>query len=256
MGQRMSYQVRTPVFEGPLDLLLRLITERQLEITEVSLLDLVDEYLAHLALLPDLDLDSASEFLVIAATLIQLKARRLLPGSAGVDLDEELALAEERDRLLSRLLACLTYKDVAAVIAHRLEATGRMLGRYAGLDPGLIPPPPLLHLPVSAADLASLAGRLLSRSREVELDHLDLDLPSVTAAIEEVRSRVAAEMQTDFERLTAHLARPLEVVAYFLAVLELARWGLVRAAQEHPDAPIVLQHRADAEAELVSEWPS
>ncbi len=90
----------------------------------------------------------------------------------------------------------------------------------------------------------------------MELDHLDLDLPSVTAAIEEVRSRVAAEMETDFERLTAHLGRPLEVVAYFLAVLELARWGLVRAAQEHPGAPIVLQHRADAEAELVSEWPS
>ena len=252
----MTYQVRTPVFEGPLDLLLRLITERQVEITEVSLLDLVDEYLAHLALLPDLDLDSASEFLVIAATLIQLKARRLLPGSEAVTLDDELALAAERDRLLSRLLACLTFKDVAAVIAHRLEATSRMVGRYAGLDPGLVPPPPLLHLPVSAADLASLATRLLSRSRDVELDHLDLDLPSVTAAIEEVRSRVAAEMETDFERLTAHLGRPLEVVAYFLAVLELARWGLLRAAQEHPDAPIVLQHRADAEAELVSEWPS
>jgi len=236
MGQHMSYQVRTPVFEGPLDLLLRLITERQVEITEVSLLDLVDEYLAHIALLPDLDLDSASEFLV--------------------NLDEELALAEERDRLLSRLLACLTFKDVAAVLAHRLEATGRMVGRYAGLDPGLLPPPPLVHLPVTAAELAALASRLLSRRREPELDHLDLDLPSVAAAIEEVRRRVAAEMETDFERLTAHLGRPLEVVAYFLAVLELARWGLVRAAQEHPDAPIILHHRAGPDRELVSEWPS
>lgn len=252
----MSYQVRTAVFEGPLDLLLRLITERQVEITEVSLLDLVDEYLAHLALLPDLDIDSASEFLVIAATLIQLKARRLLPGSAAVDLDEELALAEERDRLLSRLLACLTFKDVAAVLAHRLEATARLVGRYAGLDPGLVPPPPLVNLPVTAADLAGLATRLLSRRRELELDHLDLDLPSVAAAIEEVRRRVAAEVQTDFERLTAHLGRPLEVVAYFLAVLELARWGLVQAAQEHPGAPIVLHHRTNPDRELVSEWPS
>ena len=256
MGQHMSYQVRTPVFEGPLDLLLRLITERQVEITEVSLLDLVDEYLAYLALLPDLDLDSASEFLVIAATLIQLKARRLLPGSEAVDLDEELALAGERDRLLSRLLACLTFKDVAAVIGHRLEATGRMVGRYAGLDPGLLPPPPLVHLPVTAAELATLATRLLSRLREPDLDHFDLDLPSVADAIEEVRRRVAAEMETDFERLTAHLDRPLDVVAYFLAVLELARWGLVRAAQEHPGAPIVLHHRADPDRELVSEWPT
>jgi segregation and condensation protein A len=250
----MSYQVSTPVFEGPVDLLLRLITEHQLEITEVSLLDLVDAYLAHVALLPDLDLDSASEFLVIAATLIQLKARRLLPDAAAVDLDEELALAQERDRLLSRLLACLTYRDVAAVIAHRMEATSRLMGRYVGLDPGIVPALPVLHLPVGAADLASLAERLLARRREPDLDHLDLDLPSVAAAIEDVRRRVAAEVQTDFERLTAHLGRPIEVVAYFLAVLELARWGLVQAAQEHPGAPIVLHHRAEADQELVSEW--
>jgi segregation and condensation protein A len=252
----MSYEVRTPVFEGPLDLLLRLITERQVEITQVSLLDLVDAYLAHLALLPDLDLDSASEFLVIAATLIQLKARRLLPEAGGVDLDEELALAAERDRLLSRLLACLTFKDVAAVIGHRLEATARLVPRYAGLDPGIVPPPPLVRLPMTADQLAALAARLLSRRHEPELDHLDLDLPSVAEAIAEVRRRVAAELHTDFETLTAHLARPLEVVAYFLAVLELTRWGLLEAAQEHPRAPILLHHRAEPDHQLVSEWPS
>lgn len=252
----MTYQVTTPVFEGPLDLLLRLITERQVEITEVSLVELVDAYLAHLALLPDLDLDSASEFLVIAATLIQLKARRLLPEGGAVDLDEELALSQERDRLLSRLLACLTFRDVAAVIAHRMEAAARLVGRYVGLDPEITPAPPLLHLPLTAQELAGLAARLLTRRREPELDHLDLDLPSVAAAIEDVRRRVAAEVHTDFERLTAHLGRQLEVVAYFLAVLELARWGLVQVAQEHPDAPIFLHHRADADRDLVSEWPS
>lgn len=251
----MSYQVRTPVFEGPLDLLLRLITERQVEITQLSLLDIVDEYLAHLALLPDLDLESASEFLVIAATLVQMKARRLLPGSDGVDLDEELALAEERDRLLSRLLACLTFKDVAAVIGHRLEATARLVPRYAGLDPGIHPPPPELRLPVTAPELAALASRLLARAREPELDHLQLDLPSVAEAIEEVRRRVAAAVDTDFEALTAHLGRPLEVVAYFLAVLELARWGLLGAAQEHAGAPILLHHRTEPDHRLVSEWP-
>lgn len=256
MGPRMSHQVSTPVFEGPIDLLLRLITERQVEITEVSLLDLVDAYLAHLALLPDLDLDSASEFLLIAATLIQLKARRLLPDAAPVDLDEELALSQERDRLLSRLLACLTFRDVAAVMAHRMEATSLLVGRYAGLDPGLAPAPPVLHLPITAAELAVLAGRLLARRREPELDHLDLDLPSVAEAIEDVRRRVAADVHTDFERLTSHLGRPLDVVAYFLAVLELARWGLLQVGQEHPGAPILLHHRADADRELVSEWPS
>jgi len=250
----MSYQVTTPVFEGPLDLLLRLITERQVEITEVSLLGLVDEYLAHLARMRTFDLEVTSEFLLIAATLIQLKARRLLPGSAPVDPDEELALAEERDRLLSRLLACLTFKDVAAVLAHRMEATARLVGRYAGIDPGIVPLPPLLHLPTDAAGLARLVGRLLARSQEPDLDHMDLDLPSVAAAIEEVRARVAAEMQTDFESLTGGLRRPVEVVAYFLAVLELVRWGLVEATQEHAGMPIILRHRRGAADGLVSEW--
>lgn len=244
----------TPVFEGPLDLLLRLITERQLEVTEVSLAGLVDEYLEHLARIETLDLEVTSEFLLIAATLIQLKARRLLPGGAPVDPDEELALAEERDRLLSRLLACLTFKDVAAVLAHRLEGASRFVERDAGLDPGIVPPPALVRLPCDAATLARLAGRLLERRKEPDLDHLDLDLPSVAAAIDEVRARLAAEAQMDFERLTAGLHRPVEVVAYFLAVLELVRWGLVEATQDHPALPILLRHRREADAGLVSEW--
>jgi segregation and condensation protein A len=250
----MSYQVTTPVFEGPLDLLLRLITERQLEITEVSLAGLVDEYLEHLARIETFDLEVTSEFLLIAATLIQLKARRLLPGGAPVDPDEELALAEERDRLLSRLLACLTFKDVAAVLAHRMEGASRLVGREGGIDPEVAPLPPLLRLPCDAAGLARLAARLLDRKQEPDLDHLDLDLPSVAAAIDEVRSRLAAEIQMDFERLTGGLRRPVEVVAYFLAVLELVRWGLVEATQEHPALPILLRHRRAPDEGLVSEW--
>jgi segregation and condensation protein A len=250
----MTYQVHTQVFEGPLDLLLRLISDRQVEITEVSLAGLVDGYLAHLSAMRGLDLEVTSEFLVIAATLIQMKARRLLPGAAPVDPDEELALAEERDRLLSRLLACLTFKDVAAVMAHRMEAAARLIGRYAGMDSGIVARPPDRPLPVDAPALASLANRLLARPREPELDHLDLDLPSVALAIEEVHARVASEVQTDFEALTAHLGRPMEVVAYFLAVLELARWGLLQALQERLDGPIRLRHVRHPAEGLVSEW--
>ena len=94
----MGYEVHTRVFEGPLDLLLQLITSRQVDITELSLGMLVTEYLEHLELMRTLDLEVTSEFLVIAATLIQLKARHLLPGTEPVDIDEELALQEERDR--------------------------------------------------------------------------------------------------------------------------------------------------------------
>ena len=184
-----------------------------------------------------------------------MKARRLLPDAAPVDPDEELALAEERDRLLSRLLACLTFKDVAAVLAHRMEAAGRLVGRYGGIDPGIVPLPPLVRLPGDAAGLAG-AGRTAcsARPQEPDLDHLDLDLPSVAVAIDEVRARVAAEMLIDFDRLTGTLRRPMEVVAYFLAVLELVRWGLVEASQEHAALPIVLRHRRDPEQGLVSEW--
>lgn len=251
----MTYEVTTPVFQGPLELLLQLITSRKVEITEVSLTDLVDEYLAYLRLMQEFDLEITSEFLLIAATLIQLKARRLLPDDSEIDLDDELALAEERDRLLSRLLACLTFKDVAAVIAHRIESHAALVGRTAGLDPAVDPAPPEVVVPADAAGLAALAGRVIGRRREPDLDHLDLDLPSVALAIEDVRIRLAADVEADFDALTEHCSRPVEVVAYFLAVLELARWGLVRASQEHLEAAIMVRRRADAaDDDIVSEW--
>ncbi len=251
----MTYQVKTAVFEGPLDLLLQLITARQVEITDVSLSDLVGEYLGYLDVMRQLDLNVTSEFLLIAATLIQLKARRLLPDDAAVDLDEELLLAEERDRLLSRLLACLTFKDVAAVLAHRLEAGERYLPRQAGLDPGIQPPPPELRLTVGVEGLARLAARAVQRTREPELDHLDLDLPSVADAITDLRRRVGEIAETTFDDVTAHCERPVEVVAYFLALLELARWGVLTAAQDHRDAAITLRPRHDeAASAFESEW--
>ena len=115
----MTYEVKTAVFEGPLDLLLQLITQHQVDITHLSITELVSEYLTHLDAMQEMDMEVTSEFLLIAATLIQLKARFLLPEDADMDIDEELALFEERDRLLARLLACATFKDVAAVLAHR-----------------------------------------------------------------------------------------------------------------------------------------
>jgi len=251
----MMYEVSTTVFEGPLELLLQLITSRRVEITEVSLSALVEEYLSYLELMREFDLEITSEFLIIAATLIQLKARRLLPDDADVDLDEEHALAEERDRLLSRLLACLTFKDVAAVMAHRIAGQAALLGRRVGLDPAIDPALPEVVIPLDAVGLAELAGRVIGRRREPDLDHLDLDLPSVALAIDDVRKRLAADVEADFDALTEHCKRPVEVVAYFLAVLELARWGLVRASQEHLEAAIMVRHREDAaSSDVVSEW--
>ena len=113
----MPYEVQTPVFEGPFDLLLHLILREQVDLYEVSLSTIVDGYLAELERMEQLDLEVASEFLLIAATLVELKSRRLLPVGDDLDLDEELALWEERDLLLHRLVECKTFKEAAIALA-------------------------------------------------------------------------------------------------------------------------------------------
>ncbi len=249
----MAYHVKTAVFEGPLDLLLQLITRHQVEVTSLSLTDLVSEYLTHLDDMRQMDLEVTSEFLLIAATLIQLKVRRLLPDDGEVDLDEELALMEERDRLLSRLLTCVTFKDVAAVLAARLERTNRFVPRSTGLDQAITPKPVELTMPIDLAGLAALAQRVMARQvQEPDLDHLDLELPSVQSAIDELRGRIADAVDTSFEELVEHCTRKVEVAAYFLALLELARWGMVELAQEDWLSEIEVRFRGDAQ--VVSEW--
>jgi len=120
----VPYEVSTPVYEGPFDLLLHLITSEQVDVYEVSLSRIVDGYLSELERMEHLDLDMATEFLLIAATLIELKTKRLLPGHDDTDLDEELLLYAERDPLLARLLECKTFKDAA----NELERMARIAG--------------------------------------------------------------------------------------------------------------------------------
>lgn len=228
----MTYEVRTAVFEGPLDLLLQLITRHQVDVTEISLGALVKEYLSFVDAMREMDLDVTSEFLLIASTLIQLKARQLLPSGSEVDLDEELALMEERDRLLSRLLACVTFKDVAAVLGVRLRDGNRHLPRTLGITDEVGEAVVDVAVPVDAEGLREIAESVLSRSTEPDLDHLDLELPSVEVAIEDLRRRLTADVTTTFDEVAGSLGRRVEVVAYFLALLELARWGVVEVAQE------------------------
>ncbi len=253
----MTFHVRTKVFEGPLDLLLQLITKHQVEITAVGLTDLVGEYLSFLDEMRDLDLDVTSEFLLIAATLVQLKAQSLLPRSSEFDLDDELAMIEERDRLLSRLLVCVTFKDVAAVLLRRLQDTNRFVPRTSGLDQHIEIPTPQVSLPLDAAGLRDIALRVFMQTdAEPDLDHFDLDLPSVEAAIGELRARIESLAVSSFEELTEHCERPVEVAAYFLALLEMARWGLVEVSQEDWLSSISVHHRDDDQLDLTSEWAS
>lgn len=253
----MTFHVRTTVFEGPLDLLLQLITKHQVEITAVGLTDVVGEYLSFIGEMREFDLDVTSEFLLIAATLVQLKAQSLLPRPSEFDLDDELALAAERDRLLSRLLASVTFKDVAAVLRRRLQEGNRFVPRVSGLDQKIVAPLPEITVPATPDDLASLMERVLARaSVEPDLDHLDLDLPSVEMAIEDLRERLRRETFASFEDLTEHCSRPVEVAAYFLALLEMARWGLIEVTQADWASSIEVRQVDDGSVDLTSEWAS
>jgi segregation and condensation protein A len=253
----MTFHVRTTVFEGPLDLLLQLITKHQVEITAVGLTGVVGEYLSFIDEMRELDLDVASEFLLIAATLVQLKAQSLLPRPSDFDLDDELALAEERDRLLSRLLASVTFKDVAAVLRRRLQEGNRFVPRVSGVDQKIVAPVPEITMPLGPEGLAALAARVFSRAAvEPDLDHLDLDLPSVELAIEDLQERIRRQTFASFEELTEHCDRPMEVAAYFLALLEMARWGLIEVSQADWTAAIEVRHLEDGSVDLSSEWAS
>jgi segregation and condensation protein A len=253
----MTFRVNTTVFQGPLDLLLQLITKHQVEITAVGLTEVVEEYISFLDEMREIDIDVTSEFLLIAATLIQLKAQFLLPTSGDIELDDELALIEERDRLLSRLLVCVTFKDVAAVLQRRLQDGNRYVPRVSGLDQDVRAPLPDVVMPIGADALAALAARVFKRSsQELDLDHLDLELPSVELAIEDLRLRIEAVTISSFEDLTEHCGRPVEVAAYFLALLEMARWGLIEVAQDDWLSTIEVRHRDDPSIDLTSEWAS
>ena len=251
----MTYNVKTTVFEGPFDLLLQLITKHQVEVTAIGLADVVADYLLFLEEMSELDLEVTSEFLLIAASLVQLKARSLLPSGSMLEFDEELAFIEERDRLLSRLLASVTFKDVSAVLLRRFQDSNRYVPRTSGLDQPIRTSPSAVEIPGGTPNITRIAARVFARvDSEPDLDHLDLDLPSVESAIVDIQERVAETTLSTFENLTETCSRPVEIAAYFLALLELARWGLIEVSQEDWLSEIHVRHRESGGLGLASEW--
>jgi len=229
----MPVDVATPVYEGPFDLLLHLILKEQVDIYEVSLSRIVDAYLAEIERLQSLDLDVATEFLLIAATLVELKARRLLPGRDDIDLDDELALWEERDLLLARLLECKTFKDVASVFSRLADDADRSFPRGAGADEryeGLLPD--LLEgvspHRLQRAYLKSIAPRDIPR---IDLFHVAPIRISVADALTELLDELPRAGRITFRRLTDGLVERLEVIVRFLALLELFKQGMVELEQ-------------------------
>lgn len=225
----MGYEVRTPVFEGPFDLLLHLILRSEVELFEVSLAAIVDGYLREVERMERLDLDVATEFLLIAATLVELKARRLLPGPADADLDEELLRFEARDLLLARLLECKTFKDAAVALATLMRGADRSLARVAGPEEPYrsLVPDPLER--VTPEQLAAAARRALAPRPVpvVDTDHVAPVRASVADAIGVVLGRLPVGRRVAFRDLVAGAGDRVEAVVRFLAVLELYKQGLV-----------------------------
>jgi segregation and condensation protein A len=244
----MTYEVATPVFEGPFDLLLHLILREQVELWEISLSRIVNAYLAELEKLDGLDLEVATEFLLIAATLVELKTRRLLPGSDDIDLDDEFGLWEQRDLLLARLLECKTFKDASRALQAIAQVAERSYARRAGMEERFLSLTPDLLEGVSpeqlhAAFLRAIAPKPVHR---VDLDHVAPIRVSVWDAIDELADELPRVGRITFRHLTAQLVDRLDVIVRFLAVLELFKQGLVDLDQGERFGDIVIVWLGDA----------
>ena len=232
-GGPAAFQVHLDVFEGPFDLLLGLIAKHQLDVTEVALSQVTDEFIAHIrAAGTEWDLGQATEFLVVAATLLDLKAARLLP-SAEVEDEEDLALLEARDLLFARLLQYRAYKQAAAHLAGLLAAESRRYPRQVQLEPRFAGMLPEVLLGLGPAEFAALAARALTPRPEptVSTEHAHGGAVSVREQTALLRLRLRRTGGGSFRGLTADCNGTLEVVARFLGLLELYREGLVAFEQ-------------------------
>ncbi len=239
----VTYEVHTPIFEGPFDLLLHLILREQVDVYEVSLARIVDAFLAELDRMAGLDLATATEFLLIAATLVELKARRLLPEDVDVELDDELSLWEERDLLLARLLECKTFKDAAAIMEMAMARAEQSVPRRAGPDERFAALQPDFLTGVTPEQLRRAFLRAVTPKPvpRVSLDHLPAVRRSVLDAINEVADEVRRVGRLSFRTLCHGLVDRLEIVVRFLAVLELYKQGHIELEQSTSLAALDLQ---------------
>lgn len=227
----MGYEVKLEVFEGPIDLLLHLITKQRVDIYDVSISTITEEYVAALDGLSHLDLETATSFVLVAATLLELKSARLLPNRR---LDEDAAhLLEERDLLLARLVECATYREAGAWIAGALRRGEDFHPRTAGLEPRFLDIAPELVVTASPYEIGRVAARILAPKpvRELDVSHVQPIRASVRDAILELAETLRQGRRLSFEQMCAARSERLEVVVRFLALLELYKAGAVELSQ-------------------------
>ena len=246
-----GFEVHLDNFDGPFDLLLHLISRHKLDITEVALSQVTDEFIAHIrAAGPSWDLDQTSQFMVVAATLLDLKAARLIP-SGEVEDPEDLALLEARDLLFARLLQYRAFQRVASYFAATLEAQGRRFPREVGMEPRFARLMPEVTISISPVRLADLAAKALApkQANVLSLAHLHAPLVSVREQAMVVVDRLRQQRAMTFRALTHDSSTMLTTVARFLALLELFRDGAVAFEQLTPLGELTIRWTGADDAE-------
>jgi len=235
-GRLPGFSVHLDVFDGPFDLLLQLIAKHKLDITEVALGVVTDEFITHIRNLEQegegWQLDQATEFLVVAATLLDLKAARLLP-SGEIDDEADLALLEARDLLFARLLQYRAFKQIADILQTKIEEGERSFPRAVSLEPHLLDLLPEVVLGLSPERFAALAERAMTPREELTLSvqHLHLPLVSVAEQALEIAALLKSRKVLTFRALTEGETNRFVLIARFLGLLELYREGVVRFQQ-------------------------
>ncbi|MBX6389928.1 MAG: segregation/condensation protein A [Frankia sp.] len=243
-GRSEAFVVELENFTGPFDLLLSLIAKHKLDVTEVALSQVTDEFVAHIRRLGDrFDLGQATEFLVIAATLLDLKAARLLPGNDNEGDPEDLALLEARDLLFARLLQYRAYKEAAGILASLMALESRFTPRAVPLEPRYAAALPEVQITIGPSELAALAARLREPKLppQVATDHVHAPRVSVREHMLVLIQRLRELGAASFRTLCAGCRETIEVVARFLALLELFREGRVTFEQEVPLGELIVR---------------
>ena len=247
-----GFSVRLEEFQGPFDLLLSLIGKHKLDVTVLALHVVIDDFLAHIrARGPQWDLDEATEFLVVAATLLDLKAARLLP-SGEVEDEEDLALLEARDLLFARLLQYRAFRDVSEILGELLRSGARRRPRQVGLDPQFSALLPEVLLGLGPAEFAALAARALAPKpvATVSVSHVHAPRVSVREQAAILVERLRRQPSQTFRHLTADCDSTLLVVGRFLALLELYREGSVAFDQVDPLGELHVRWTGPADGEV------
>ena len=245
-----GFTVKLVNFEGPFDLLLQLISKHKLDVTEVALHRVTDDFIQYIRNMgKEWNLDETSEFLVVAATLLDLKAARLLP-SAQVENEEDLALLEARDLLFARLLQYKAFKEAAAAFSVMEGVAGRRYPRAVSLEPQFAEILPELVLGIGPDRLAALAVKAMTPKAVplVSVDHIHMVRVSVREHANILRDRLVELRTATFRVLCADCGSTLEIVARFLALLELYRENLVGFDQVQPLGELTVRWTADDDA--------